>query len=158
MAKKKRGSKVKKSDSFVIGVDLGGTKVLAAVVDQNGAIVSEAKQPTMPAADAAAIVQRIADTVGQAIAGANVPKKRVIAVGVGAPAPIDPKTGFVFHAPNIPMIRDTPLGELLGNELGVPVFVDNDVNVGTVGEHALGAGRGTSDMVGIFVGTGVGGA
>jgi len=157
MAKKKRGSKAKKRDSFVIGVDLGGTKVLAAVVDQNGAIVSEAKQPTMPAADAADIVQRITDTVRQAVDGAKAPRKKMVAVGVGAPAPIDPKTGFVFHAPNIPMIRDTPLGKLLRKALDMPVFVDNDVNVGTVGEHALGAGRGTRDMVGIFVGTGVGG-
>jgi glucokinase len=157
MAKKKRGKKVKTKSSFVIGVDLGGTKILAAVVDQKGAIIGEAKQPTMPAADAAEVVQRIADTVRQAIDDAKVPKKRVIAIGVGAPAPIDPKTGFVFHAPNIPMIRDTPLAKLLRAELGIRVFVDNDVNVGTVGEHALGAGRGTKDMVGIFVGTGVGG-
>jgi glucokinase len=81
----------------------------------------------------------------------------VIAVGVGAPAPVDPDSGFVFHAPNIPPIKDFPLGKRLSARLDMPVFVENDVNVGTVGEHEWGAGRGTRDMVGIFVGTGVGG-
>jgi glucokinase len=147
----------KKSAAYVVGVDLGGTKILAAVVDQDGKILGEEKQPTMPASDADEIVKRMNKTVRQAIKNAGVPKKQVAAVGVGAPAPIDPETGFVFHAPNIPMIRDFPLGERLSKKLGVPVLVDNDVNVGTVGEHALGAGRGTKDMVGIFVGTGVGG-
>jgi glucokinase len=157
MAKKKSKAKVKKGKTYVVGVDLGGTKILAAVVDPKGKIVGEAKQPTMPASDVEEIVERMAKTVGQAIKAAGVPKTRVVAVGVGAPAPVDPETGFVFHAPNIPMLRDFPLGERLGAALGKPVFVDNDVNVGTVGEHALGAGRGTQDMVGIFVGTGVGG-
>lgn len=154
MAKNKSKSKAK---GYVVGVDLGGTKILAAVVDQKGKIVSETKRPTMPAADANEVVKRLARTVRDAIKGARVPAKRVIAVGVGAPAPVDPRSGFVFHAPNIPMIRDFPLGERLRKMLDMPVFVDNDVNVGTVGEHALGAGRGTRDMVGIFVGTGVGG-
>jgi glucokinase len=157
MAKKKSKSKVKKGKTYVVGVDLGGTKILAAVVDPKGRILGEAKQPTMPASDAEEIVDRMAKTVGQAIKKAGVPKKRVLAVGVGAPAPVDPQTGFVFHAPNIPMLRDFPLGERLGAALGKPVFVGNDVNVGTAGEHALGAGQGTQDMVGIFVGTGVGG-
>jgi glucokinase len=154
MAKKKSKSKGK---DYVVGVDLGGTKILAAVVDQKGKILGEAKRPTMPASDADEVVKRLAKTVRDAIKEARVRADRVAAVGVGAPAPVDPQTGFVFHAPNIPMIRDFPLGERLGGTLDVPVFVGNDVNVGTVGEHALGAGRGTQDMVGIFVGTGVGG-
>ncbi len=157
MAKKKSEPKVKEDNTYVVGVDLGGTKVLATVVDGKGKILGEAKLPTMPASDADKIVQRLAKTVRQAVEKADVPTRRVLAVGVGAPAPVDPKTGFVFHAPNIPMITDFPLGERLAETLGMPVFVDNDVNVGTVGEHALGAGRGTQDMVGIFVGTGVGG-
>ncbi len=157
MAKKKAGSRVRKDGTYVVGVDLGGTKMLAAVVDQTGSILSEAKRPTMPGSGADKIVLRLAKTVRKAVEEAGIPFKRVSAVGVGAPAPVNPQTGFVFHAPNIPPLRDFPLGERLGKELGLPVFINNDVNVGTVGEHALGAGRGTKDMVGIFVGTGVGG-
>jgi glucokinase len=155
MAKKK--AKTKKRETFVVGVDLGGTKILAAVVDQQGKILAEVKRPTKPESGAEKIVQRIAETVHVAMEKSGVSVKRVAAVGVGAPAPIDPETGFVFHAPNIPTIRDFPLGERLRDVLGMPVYVDNDVNAGTVGEHVLGAGRGTRDMVGIFVGTGVGG-
>jgi glucokinase len=157
VTKKTSKAKRKKERRYVVGVDLGGTKILAAVVDGNGKIVGESKMPTLPASSADELVHRMSDTVRQAVKTAGVSGKMVLAVGVGAPAPVDPKTGFVFHAPNIPMIRDFPLGERLSKVLGMPVFVDNDVNVGTVGEHALGAGRGTKDMVGIFVGTGVGG-
>jgi glucokinase len=157
MTKKKPTSKTRKSATFVVGVDLGGTKMLAAVVDGQGKILSEVKRPTMPASGADKIVARLARTVRRAVQQADVSPKEVLAVGVGAPAPIDPRTGFVFQATNIPTLSNFPLGERLGGALDLPVYVDNDVNVGTVGEHALGAGRGTRDMVGIFVGTGVGG-
>jgi glucokinase len=157
MMAKKAKTKPRRKNAYCVGVDLGGTKILAAVVDRKGRILGEAKQPTMPAEDANEIVERLTGTVRQAIENAAVPGKRVLAVGVGAPAPVDPKTGFVFHAPNIPILRDFPLGERLGKVLEMPVFVENDVNMGTVGEHALGAGRGTQDLVGIFVGTGIGG-
>jgi glucokinase len=149
--------KGKGSQRFVVGVDLGGTKILAAVVDEKGKILGEAKRRTKPKKSAKKIVRRMAKTVCKAIKDAGVSANQVAAVGVGAPAPVDPDTGFVFHAPNIPTIRDYPLGERLSAELKMPVYVENDVNAGTVGEHILGAGRGTQDMVGIFVGTGVGG-
>jgi glucokinase len=152
----KKKNKLKKSKNYV-GVDLGGTKILAAVVDRKGGILSEVKRPTLPDSGADSIVERMAEAVRQAIAEAGVPAKRVLAVGVGAPAPVDPRTGFVFLPPNLPALSNFPLGKRLGKALKLPVFVDNDVNIGTVGEHALGAGRGTKDMVGIFVGTGVGG-
>jgi len=147
----------KKDKTYVVGVDLGATKMLAAVVDRKGKILSEVKQPTLPEAGADSIIKRLVKTVREAIQEAGVPAKKVLAVGVGAPAPVDPKTGFLFQATNIPALTDFPLGKRLRKALELPVFVDNDVNVGTVGEHALGAGRGTKDMVGIFVGTGTGG-
>jgi len=153
----KKKTRTKKGKTYVVGVDLGGTKILAAVVDHKGAILSEVKCPTMPDSGAKAIVERMAGAVQQAIQEAGVPAKKVLAVGVGAPAPVDPRTGFVFLPPNLPALNNFPLGKRLGKALDLPVFVDNDVNVGTVGEHALGAGRGTRDMVGVFVGTGVGG-
>ncbi len=141
--------------SFVVGVDLGATKILAAVVSPKGKILSEVKRPTPTETDK--VVTRLVKTVRRAIKEAGVPAKKVVAVGVGAPAPVDPETGFLYHATNIPALNDFPLGERLREALGRPVFVDNDVNVGTVGEHAWGAGRGARDMVGIFVGTGTGG-
>jgi glucokinase len=70
---------------------------------------------------------------------------------------MDPTTGLVYNPPNLPGWDEIPLGPRLSETLGVPVYVENDVNLGTLGEHAQGAGQGTEDMVGIFVGTGVGG-
>jgi len=157
MAKKDPKSKIKNPKSYVVGVDLGGTKILAAVVNPKGKILSEVKTPTPLDAGANAIVKELVKTIKRAIKQAGIPKKSVVAVGVGAPAPVDPHTGFLFQATNIPTLSNFPLGERLSQALKMPVFVDNDVNVGTAGEHALGAGRGAKDMVGIFVGTGTGG-
>jgi glucokinase len=78
------------------------------------------------------------------------------AVSIGAPGAVDPEHGVVYHAPNLGW-DEVPLGAKLGKLLRVPVFAENDVNVGVVGEHALGAGRGAQELVGIFVGTGIGG-
>ena len=147
-----------KKTHHTVGVDLGGTKILAAVVDRDGAILGKAKRPTLPAADADEIVARLVEAVHRAIEKAGVAPRDIRAVGVGAPAPVDPDTGFLHQATNVPLLSEFPLGTPLRKALDLPVFVDNDVNVGTVGEHALGAGRGTRDMVGIFVGTGTGGA
>jgi glucokinase len=78
------------------------------------------------------------------------------AVSIGAPGAVDPEHGVVYHAPNLGWDA-VPLGAKLGKLLRVPVFAENDVNVGLVGEHVLGAGRGAQDLVGIFAGTGIGG-
>ena len=78
-------------------------------------------------------------------------------MALGAPGPIEPTQGVVHNPPNLPGWVDVPLAPLLSKELGVPVWLENDVNMGTLGEYAMGAGQGTQDMVGIFVGTGVGG-
>jgi len=147
-----------KPGASVVGVDLGGTKILAAVVDRKGRLLSEEKRPTPSGSDANDVVKALAKTVRRTIEDSGVPRKRIGAIGVGAPAPVDPDTGILSHATNLPALTDFPLGERLARELELPVFVENDVNAGAVGEHALGAGRGTKDMVGIFVGTGVGGA
>ncbi len=145
------------STSPIIGVDMGGTKILAAVVRSDGHILSRAKRRTQAEEGPDAIIDRIASSVRRASRAAGLSLAEVGAVGVGAPGPLDPDSGVVFNAPNLPGWQDVELGRRLGKALGVPVFVDNDVNVGTLGEHAMGAGRGVRDMVGIFVGTGVGG-
>lgn len=142
---------------YVIGMDLGGTKILGAVVDRKGRIVAEAKTKTKPEGGPDAVIERIARTARQAARRAKIGWVNVGAVGIGAPGPMDPTTGLVYNPPNLPGWDHIPLGPRLSETLGVPVYVENDVNLGTLGEHALGAGRGTADMVGIFVGTGVGG-
>ena len=152
MAKKNKGAK-----GYVIGVDLGGTKILTALVDQEGRIVAETKRPTEAAEGPAKVISRLAKTVKTVLKEAGVSIKKVQAIGVGAPGPLNPESGVILNAPNLPGWEEVHLAELLAKETGLPTFIENDVNVGTYGEFRLGAGQGVQDLVGIFVGTGVGG-
>ena len=140
----------------VIGVDMGGTKILSAVIDADGNILGTAKVPTKADKGASEVIDRIADSIRKAIDKSGVDSESIQAVGIGAPGPLDPATGVVIFAPNLGW-RDVPLKAELEARVGFPTFVDNDVNVGTLGEHVFGAGRGVQNVVGIFVGTGIGG-
>ena len=140
----------------VIGVDMGGTKILSAIIDAKGNILGTAKVSTKAGRGAVAVIDRIANCIRSAIEKSGVAAESIQAVGIGAPGPLDPATGVVIFAPNLGW-RDVPLKAELEARVGFPTFVDNDVNVGTLGEHVFGAGRGIQDVVGIFVGTGIGG-
>lgn len=143
----------------VVGVDLGGTSLIAAVVDdQKGRVLGEAKLKTQPEAGLEGVLGRIQEAVGAAIKDSGIRRRSVLGVGIGVPGPVDAKTGVVVRCPNLGAGWDSaPIAARLGQLLDLPVTVDNDVNVGAVGEHRFGAGRGTRDMLAIFVGTGIGG-
>ncbi len=143
-------------DGNVIGVDMGGTKILAAVVNAEGNILGRSKIPTKADKDAAVVIDRIAQCIQKAVDKSGVDSHSIKAVGIGAPGPLEPATGVVIFAPNLGW-TNIPLKAELETRVGIPTFVDNDVNVGTLGEHAFGAGKGISTLVGIFVGTGIGG-
>ncbi len=147
----------KKAAGYRMGIDLGGTKILAAVMNTDGAIVGMAKKKTKGELGPDVVIKRIVDAAADAASAAKVSLKAIDGVGVGAPGPVDYETGVVYSAPNLPGWDEIPLGARLQAELGAPVWVDNDVNLGTLGEFSLGAGRGCRHMVGVFVGTGVGG-
>jgi len=139
-----------------IGVDLGGTKVFAVRAGSDGAVMAEAKAKTPvqggPMAVVDAIVKAVAELGGAGGGDDELP------VGVGAPGVVDVERGIVHAAPNLPgWTEPFGLGAALSEALGTRVVVDNDVNVGTLAEHRLGAGQGASNMLGVFVGTGVGG-
>jgi glucokinase len=140
----------------VIGVDMGGTKILSAVVDAEGNILGTAKVPTKADRGPSLVIDRIADSIRKAIDKSGVATESIQAVGIGAPGPLDPATGVVIFAPNLRW-KNVRLKEELEARVGFPTFVDNDVNVGTLGEHVFGAGQGFQNVVGIFVGTGIGG-
>ena len=140
----------------VVGVDMGGTKILSAVIDAEGNILGTAKVSTKADERTSVVIGRIAESIQKAINKSNVDKASIRAIGIGAPGPLDPETGVVIFAPNLGW-RDVPLKAELEARTGLPTFVDNDVNVGTLGEHAFGAAQGVQNVVGIFVGTGIGG-
>ena len=140
----------------VIGVDMGGTKILAAVVNAEGRILASAKIPTKADKGANVVIDRIASCIQKAIDKSRVAPESIQAVGIGAPGPLDPGTGVVIFAPNLGW-KDVPLKAELETRTGILTFVDNDVNVGTLGEHTFGVGQNVQNLVGIFVGTGIGG-
>jgi len=141
-----------------VGIDLGGTNIFAAVIAPNGDILGEAKKRTKAALGADLVTARIARVVEQALKKAGLKKKKVGGIGIGIPGPIDPDTGIVHRCVNLGKSWDEyPLVANLQDMIGMPVTIDNDVNVGAVGEYAYGAGRGSEHMLALFVGTGLGG-
>jgi len=141
----------------VVGIDLGGTKILAGVVDGRGKILGQAKRATKPEGGVETVVERMAKTVREAVKGVGLDAGDIAAVCSCAPGTIDAERGIVQFAPNLQNWENVPLARLLSEALKLPAFIENDVNLGTLGEYVLGAGQGMSSLVGIFVGTGIGG-
>ncbi|OPZ18969.1 MAG: Glucokinase [candidate division BRC1 bacterium ADurb.BinA364] len=143
------------SDLF-LGIDLGGTKVLSAVIDADGNVLGRGKKKTGSGRDGEEIFSRLIESAEKAIEDAEIDRGQIKAIGVGSPGPLDPRTGIVIFTPNLGF-RDFPLRDRVAEALGAPTFVNNDVSIGTFGEWQMGAGRGVRDLIGMFVGTGIGG-
>ena len=135
-----------------VGIDLGGTKIYAVVFDGTE-VLAEGKAKTPTQGGPLAVVDAMAQIVGDLG-----PVGDLAGVGVGAPGVVDPNEGTVRQAPNLPgWMEPFDVADALSSALdGVPVAVDNDVNVGTLAEHRLGAGKGADNLLGVFAGTGIG--
>ncbi|MGK2930935.1 MAG: ROK family protein [Acidimicrobiales bacterium] len=140
-------------DGPVVGVDLGGTKILGALVDAAGSlaptVAAEVKRST-PTLSAEAVIDELVSVIGSL-------DPDPVAVGIGTPGVVVPGTGVVQVAPNLPGFdRPMPLGALLRERLGVPVVVGNDVNMAAYGEARAGAAAGHPDVLAVWMGTGLG--
>jgi glucokinase len=141
-----------------LGVDLGGTSMRAGVIDKDGTLLGMEKRKTHPELGAAGVLERLVKTITNAAKAADVKLKNIGGIGIGVPGPIDAKKGIVRVAVNLGKDwTNYPLGPKLEAELGVPIYLDNDVRVGAIGEFKYGAGRNVKDMIAVFVGTGIGG-
>jgi glucokinase len=142
--------------SATVGIDLGGTKVQAAVLDDEGKVIGQGRTKTPTKGGPSDVVDAIGAAVKDALKSA---KADVGAVGIGTPGAVDPDTGHVTGAANLPGFGEpVPLRDLVRDALGASsVRIDNDVNVGTLAEHRLGAGQGLDDLLAVFAGSGVGG-
>src|SRR5918994_3769655 len=140
------------------GIDLGGTKIQAAVVDEHYAVLGEKRVPTPTSGGPADVAAAMAEAMRGALAAAGAEEERLDALGVGSPGVIDEAQGTVTSARNLPGWEGTfPLADALERELGAPVALGNDVNVATDAEFALGAASEFRSLLGVFWGTGVGG-
>jgi glucokinase len=141
---------------YVVGVDLGGTKILAGVFKPSGECVGRAKLSTKPQRSPKEIIERIARCVTDAVDECDLEIKQVRSVGVGAPGAVDPESGRVLNAPNLGW-EDVALQKQLQEHLGLPVFIENDCTVCTLGVYETELESKPNNVVGIFIGTGIGG-
>ncbi|MDP9285044.1 MAG: ROK family protein [Actinomycetota bacterium] len=137
------------SANRVIGVDLGGTKILAGVIDADGRVHETVEHPTVTTSQAA-LLDELAALVRE------LPQDEVGAVGFGIPSRIDQRNGIALGAVNIPL-RDAPFRVEMERRLGLPISMENDASSAAYAEFLHGAGRGTVDLVMLTLGTGVGG-
>ena len=140
----------------VLGIDLGGTKILVGVVAADHRLLGRAKRPT-PAKDGGpAILEAIVACADEALRSARLSRREIAAAGIGSPGPLDTNAGVILFSSNL-NVKNYPIGPALSEALDRPVLVQNDVRVGGYAEFRLGAGRGYGEIIAAFVGTGIGG-
>jgi len=144
-------------ERLVLGVDLGGTKILTAVINEQGKMLSRDHSITPAAKGQDAVIQSILDSAGHALDQAGVTAPDISAVGVGAPGLSNPETGILFTSPNLPGWQNVPLRDIIEKALGRQTFLINDANAAALGELYFGAAKGSRNFIYITISTGIGG-
>ena len=145
------------AQNYNICLDIGGTKILGAIFDEKDEIIYRLKKKTKQSGDDSANVEKvIVSVVEEMIEAAGIDKKKINAIAAGAPGVINQDTGVVLFSPNLPW-RNYNIKKSIEEKTGIKFFIGNDVNVGVLGEYYYGAAKGYKNVVGFFVGTGMGG-
>lgn len=139
-----------------VGVDFGGTKILAGVFNSSFKLLKTVKLSTKPERGVEAVIERIERAVRAAVDEADLDLKHIRAMGLGAPGTVEPESGRVIYAINVGW-ENVPLKKELEKRLGLPVFIENDCKASTLGIYHLELKGKPRSMVGVFLGTGVGG-
>lgn len=145
----------------VLALDLGGTQIRAAVVEDGGVVVAANRRRTPVAAGGAAIVKACVDALAAARDAciATLGERSFVGIGISAPGPVDPVAGMILDPPNLgPSFMEIPLASLVGEALGLPAFLDRDTQVAALAEGRFGAAAGCADFIYVTISTGLGGA
>src|SRR5688500_7289649 len=150
-----------KRSRYIIGLDLGGTNIVAGAMPEDGSReIAMRQQPTYAELGEEGVVDRIIqmieDVIAVTIAETGAKRDDFLGVGIGAPGPLDREKGIVLITPNLGW-KNFPLRAEVVERVGMPATLDNDANCATLGEWWLGAARGAANVVGITIGTGIGG-
>ena len=140
---------------YKLGIDLGGTNIVAGVVDENFRIVGVGKRKTNVAGGADAIADDMAAAAFDAIKDAGLTIEDIEDMGIGAPGTIDSETGNIPYSNNL-YFYDVPLGDMMKERVGKTFYIENDANAAAYGEYIAGAGKGSNNFIAITLGTGVG--
>ena len=141
---------------YVIGVDLGGTKISTAISTIEGNILANVVLPTKAEEGEVAVLGRIIQSIDEVIVGSSTSIDEVEAIGIGSPGPLDAKKGIIITTPNLPF-KDYNLVQKKKKKYNIPVYLDNDANAAAIGEYMFGAGKGKESIIYFTVSTGVGG-
>lgn len=139
-----------------IGVDLGGTNIKYGQVSAQGELRELRSKPTQSHEGPERVIQRIGDCIEELL-GENDDPNQVRGIGIGTPGPLDFSSGIVYEAPNLNGWKNIPLRDHIQNRFQLPTIIENDANVAVFGEWMSGSGQGSRNMLGITLGTGVGG-
>ncbi len=139
-----------------VGIDLGGTQLRVAVADDRGRLKTVVRRPSEAGRGRQHVIDRIVAAVKDALAEDGTPARRVRALGIGLPGPVDPSAGLVISPANLPGFRNVPLNRILTRATGIHSYLHHDAHLAALGEHRRGAGLGASEMVYLTVSTGIG--
>lgn len=142
--------------NYVIGIDLGGTKISGALADLDGKVMAQYTIPTNAHEGEEKVLNRIFEVINKILSDGDKDADEIKAIGIGSPGPLDAKKGVIITTPNLPF-KNFNLTEPIKEKFGVPAYIDNDANVAAIGEYIFGAGKGTENMVFVTVSTGIGG-
>jgi glucokinase len=141
----------------VLGIDLGGSKILSAVVDSSGKIIGSNYRPTQAVQGVNAVINNILKSAQAAVIKASISFERISAVGLAAPGISNPESGIVYRSPNLPGWRNVPFESIIAEKLQKKTFLINDANAAALGEMYYGSAVGYRNFIYITISTGIGG-
>lgn len=142
----------------IIGVDLGGTKMLTVLFDSHFKVIASEKSKTDSSAGKKRFIKILNESIQNVIEDGRCIPKHILGIGIAVPGVVNHQTKAIVSCPNLPFLKNFPLTALLKKHWKAKVIIENDVNAGLFGEFQFGAAKGFSQVVGIFPGTGIGGA
>ncbi|MFW6308690.1 MAG: ROK family protein [bacterium] len=141
---------------YYLGVDLGGTKILTALADKEGQVLARSNIPTQAAEGQEVIIGNIKKTIDTVLEESGITKDKIAKIGIGSPGPLNSKEGIIYETANLPW-KNVPLVDIMEEQTGRPVSLENDANAAALGEKWFGAGKDVEHMIYVTVSTGIGG-
>ena len=145
------------NNKYLLGIDIGGTKLAVVVANHQGQLLHKIKQPTQASQGSQSVLDEIKSLGHQVLAQANLSPAEVACIGVSCPGPVDCKTGIIFAPPNLPGWGKIPLKTILEKEFSIPAKFENDANAAALAELMFGAGIGYKNLIYLTMSTGIGG-
>jgi glucokinase len=141
---------------YIVGVDVGGTKIATGLVNEEAQVIARTVLPTPDDEDVSVVMNAIYRSIEETLRGLSIGRAAIQGIGVVTPGPLDPRSGILFHAPNIPAFKDVPILRLIQDHFRVQTLVENDANAAGLAEAMFGAGIGYQYVLYVTVSTGIG--